>query len=132
MEYRKYPSRKLRHYLSIPFVLMTMIPLAILDIFGELYQHVCFPLWKIPIFRRKDYIRIDRYKLRYLNLGEKMGCFYCSYANGLMNYAMAIAGRTEIYWCSIRHKKYEGFVEPLHHKIFLKYGDEKAFRKKYG
>jgi len=110
---------------------MTMIPLAILDIFGELYHHTCFPLWKIPLFKRKEYIRMDRHKLKYLSLFEKIGCTYCSYANGLLNYAVAIAGRTEIYWCAIRHKKHEGFVEPLNHKDFLKYGDEKAFRKKY-
>lgn len=74
---------------------------------------------------------MDRHKLKYLSLFEKIGCTYCSYANGLLNYAVAIAGRTEIYWCAIRHKKHEGFVEPLNHKDFLKYGDEKAFRKKY-
>ena len=42
-----------------------------------------------------------------------------------------ITAETEKYWCGIMHKKYKGFVQPAHHKDFLKYGDEKAFKEKY-
>jgi len=39
-----------------------------------------------------------------------------------------IAARTEKYWCGIKHQPARGFHEPKHHKDFLKYGDEKAFK----
>ena len=60
-----------------------------------------------------------------------MWCAYCGYANGLMAYAVVIAGKTEKYWCGIKHKKYQNFHEPAHHKDFTEYGDEESYRKKY-
>ena len=73
-------------------------------------------------------IRIDRQKLKYLNIMEKLNCMYCGYANGLLNYARVISGETERYWCGIKHKSGDGFNEPEHHKDFLEYGDEEGFR----
>jgi hypothetical protein len=49
-----------------------------------------------------------------------------------MAYGVKIAGDTEKYWCGIKHQKTKGYIEPVHHKDFLKYGDETAYRKKYG
>ena len=121
----------LRHIISAPFTYALIFPLIILDLFTEVYHQVCFRLYGIKLISRRDYIRMDRHKLKYLNLIEKINCAYCSYANGLMGYASAIAAETEKYWCGIKHRKYRGFKEPAHHKDFLKYGDEKSFRKKY-
>jgi hypothetical protein len=53
---------------------------------------------------------------------------YCGYANGLLHYASAIAGETEKYFCGIKHQSDPNFIEPPHHKNFVKYGDEEAFR----
>jgi len=132
MEYKKRPERSLNHLLSAPFVYIMILPLILLDIFVELYKHTCFRLYGIKLIKRKDYIRIDRHKLGYLNILEKINCAYCGYANGLLNYSTAIAAETEKYWCGIMHKKYNGFKEPKHHKNFLKYNDKKTFRKKFG
>ena len=132
MEYKKHPERFFNHLLSAPFVYIMILPLVALDIFIEIYKHICFRLYGIELIKRKSYIRIDRHKLGYLNLLEKLNCAYCGYANGLLNYAVAIAGATEKYWCGIKHKKYNGFKEPKHHKNFLEYSDKKAFRKKFG
>jgi len=49
---------------------------------------------------------------------DKFNCVYCGYVNGWINYIQEIAARTEKYWCAIKHEKYEGFVEPKHHKDF--------------
>lgn len=45
---------------------------------------------------------IDRHKLAYLRI-EKLNCAYCGYANGVFAYVREIAGRTEAYWCPIKH-----------------------------
>ncbi|MBI4451894.1 hypothetical protein HY637_00560 [Candidatus Woesearchaeota archaeon] len=131
MEYKKHPERLFRHLISMPFIYMMLFPLAILHIFLGVYHQICFRLYGIRLVKRKNYVRIDRHKLKYLKFLEKLNCAYCGYANGLLNYAAAIAGETEKYWCGIKHRKYKGFNEPMHHKDFLKYGDEKSFRKKY-
>lgn len=131
MEYKKYNNRRLRHWLSFPFIWMMIFPLIILDFFMEIYHRICFPLYGIKVIKRKNYIRIDRYKLSYLKWYDKINCAYCGYANGLLNYATKIAGETEKYWCGIRHSPSKTFIEPEHHKKFLKYGDEKAYKKRY-
>jgi len=130
MEYRKY-SRKLRHLVSAPFVWMLFIPFIILDLFLEVYHHICFPLYGLQLVKRRSYIKIDRHKLKYLSLFEKVNCIYCGYGIGLLHYASVIGEKTEKYWCGIQHKKKKGFVGPGHHKNFSKYGDEKSFKKKY-
>ncbi len=130
MEYKKH-SKRLRHFISIPLTWAPLIPLVILDLFIEIYHRICFPLCGIPLVKRSNYIRIDRYKLPYLNWFEKINCVYCGYANGLLHYTTVIAGETEKYWCGIMHDKYKNFVPPKHHKDFLKYGDEKSFKNKY-
>jgi hypothetical protein len=38
-----------------------------------------------------------------LNLIETLNCHYCAYGNGLLAYAREVAGRTEQYWCPVRH-----------------------------
>ena len=52
---------------------------------------------------------------------------YCSYANGLLAYAVEIAARSEAYWCPIKHANrlrsyhqwYSGFSD---------YGDAENYR----
>lgn len=123
--------KALREWASLPFVWMMIIPSVILDIFLEVYHHITFPLYGIKLVKRKNYIKIDRHKLKYLNWHQKLGCVYCGYVNGLVHYATAITAKTEAYWCAIMHKKIKGFVAPEHHKAFAKYGSEEDFRKKY-
>ena len=121
----------LRHLLSAPAIYWQIFPFIALDISIELYHQTCFRLYDIPLVNRSEYIRIDRYKLQYLNWQDKINCAYCGYCNGLLNYATEIAARTEKYWCGIRHQKYGNFQEPKHHKDFIDYGDEQALIKEY-
>lgn len=131
MEYKKYPKRKFRHLVSAPFIYVMIVPLVILDCFLEVYHRVCFPLYGLPYAKRANYIKIDRHRLKYLSWGDKLNCAYCGYANGLVAYSVKIAGATERYWCGIRHQQKEGFKEPLHHRDFPEYGDERGFKEKY-
>lgn len=62
-----------------------------------------------------------------LNAIEKLGCIYCSYANGLLAYIAEIAARTEQHFCPIKHAQH--VVRP--HSLythFLPYGDARAYR----
>ena len=88
---------------TAPVIYVGFFPFAFLDLFLAVYQAVCFPVYGIPKVKRADYIVFDRGRLRYLNLLERLNCAYCSYANGLLAYAVEVAGRTEQHWCPIKH-----------------------------
>jgi hypothetical protein len=111
--------------------IVNALPFVLLDIFITLYQWICFPIYGIDRVRRSDYFIFDRAHLAYLNLVEKVNCAYCSYGNGLMAYASEIAGRTEQYWCPIKHARKAISVHE-HYSSFAEFGDAETFRKKYG
>jgi hypothetical protein len=120
---------RLKHILTTPLIWICIFPVALMDITISLYQAVCFPIYGIPKVKRQDYIVFDRQYLNYLNLIEKINCAYCSYVNGLFGYLQEIAGRTEQFWCPIKHAKR---IKNLHSRYqkFIEYGDAKTYRDK--
>jgi len=114
--------------LTIPFIYAIAVPLLLLDASVSLYQAVCFPIYGIPKVKRQDYLVFDRASLAYLNLIEKAHCAYCSYANGLLGYAREIAGRTEQYWCPIKHAKRSKAAHGRYSR-FVDYGDGEGYQK---
>jgi len=110
-----------------PFVYFLIFPLLLLDLSVWLYQLVCFSVWGIGRVRRADYIRLDRRHLAYLNAIEKLNCVYCGYANGLIAYVQEVAGRTEQYWCPIKHALRARSAH-RRYRNFLEYGDADGFR----
>lgn len=132
MENLRHPDRRLRHAISFPFIWGMAVPIFITDVLFEVYHHVCFPLYGIPLVKRSEYIRvIDRAKLPYLTWQERIGCAYCGYVNGWFHYASTIAARTESYWCGIAHLEDRGYKATEYEKQFVKYGDEACLRKRY-
>ena len=114
--------------LTIPFIWSMMIPALLADISVSIYQYICFPIYKIPKVKRKDYVIMDRYNLFYLDKVEKINCWYCEYFNGVVAYVREVGARTEQFWCPIKHSK------PLKNKHsrydnFFDYGDYKKYRK---
>jgi hypothetical protein len=113
-----------------PLVYALIVPLVLLDLSVSLFQAVCFPVYGIQKVKRADYLAIDRQHLAYLNAIEKLNCVYCSYANGLLAYTRAIAGRAEEHWCPIKHaRRLKGTQDEYWN--FADYGDAEAFRRKY-
>ena len=131
MLYLKHPNRVII-LLFIPLLWTLIIPLVITDIWIEIYHRILFPLYKLPYVKRGDYIQImDRAKLPYLNIIQKIYCMYCGYANGVVRYRVQIAWETEHYRCGIQHQEKKTFVTEEHQKDFAKYGDKDDFQKKY-
>lgn len=110
---------RIRNLIAAPFIYSVVFPIALLDIFVSLYQAICFRLWNIRRVKRAMFVVIDRHRLPYLNLIQKLNCVYCGYANGVLAYSGEIASRTEQYWCPIKHslrikhphKRYYDFLE---------------------
>ncbi|HEY1492941.1 MAG TPA: hypothetical protein VGF49_00300 [Candidatus Solibacter sp.] len=114
--------------LTSPLIYACVVPFLMVDLSVAIYQMVCFPIYGIPKVRRKDYIVYDRGHLAYLNTIEKIGCIYCSYANGLLAYISEIAARTEQHFCPIKHALRMAHKHSRYAK-FLPYGDARAYRE---
>ncbi|MCX6722196.1 MAG: hypothetical protein NTY04_03325 [Candidatus Staskawiczbacteria bacterium] len=136
MDYKKDNLiRSFLRFITGPFIWFPLPFLIMLDLICELYQFICFPIYKIKWLKRSEYILIlDRNKLKYLNPMEKIGCMYCGYTNGALRYMKEVAGLTEKYWCGIMHENKPGFKtrEDQVRQNFSKFGDEKDFHNKYG
>jgi hypothetical protein len=113
--------------LTAPLIYGLIIPFALLDLMVTLYQRICFPIYRIETVRRADFIRIDRHHLQYLNALQKLNCVYCGYGNGLIAYVQEIAGRTEAYWCPIKHAARVGTAH-AYYAQFVDYGDAEGFQ----
>jgi hypothetical protein len=127
---REYISRSsLLNIISVPFIWSCIIPAVFLDISVSIYQFVCFKIYNIPKVKRSKYIIIDRRYLQYLNVIEKINCFYCEYFNGLIAYIQEIAARTEQYWCPIKHARRVAVMHSRYYK-FLEYGECQDYQNK--
>ena len=116
---------------TAPVIYSLIIPIALLDAWASLYQAVCFRAYGIARVRRDAYITLDRRHLKYLNWIEALNCLYCSYANGVFGYLREIGGRTEQYWCPIKHALR---ISDPHRRYyeFLEYGDAEGYRARLG
>jgi hypothetical protein len=115
--------------LTSPIIYSCLLPLLLSDLALTIYQAVCLPIYGIPKVRRTEYLVMDRSKLKYLNLLERLNCFYCSYANGLLAYEQEIVGRTEQHWCPIKHAK---AIKDPHSRYgrFLNFGAAQDYRRR--
>ncbi|MBV2184994.1 MAG: hypothetical protein KUL88_10685 [Rhizobium sp.] len=117
----------LAYLLTAPLIYGLIIPLVLLDLSVTIYQQVCFRVYGIERVKRSGHVVVDRHHLAYLNGLEKLNCIYCGYANGVIAYAREIAGRTERFWCPIKHASRAADPHPYFEK-FLEYGDAEAYR----
>jgi hypothetical protein len=115
-----------RHMITAPIIYALIVPFILLDLCVTLYQTLCFPIYGIPRVRRRDYLTIDRYRLEYLNWIQKLNCTYCGYINGLIAYIAEVAGRTEAFWCPIKHAA-RAAASHRHYNEFMDYGDGASF-----
>jgi len=119
----------LLHLLTSPLIYGMIIPAILLDVILFFYQQIIFRIYKFESLKRSDYIIFDRQYLGYLNSIEKFNCMYCSYFNGLMHYASAIASRTELYFCPIKHAKKVAYKHEYYDELF-EYGVGNDYQEK--
>jgi hypothetical protein len=115
--------------LTTPIIWFCVFPVVFLDLVITIYQMICFPVYGIPKVRRSDFILLDRHRLAYLNLIEKMNCLYCAYANGVFAFVTEVAARTEQYWCPIKHALRMKGVHSRYQNFF-DYGDAEGYRRR--
>lgn len=86
-----------------PIIYSMFVPLLFLDICVSFYQATCFPVYNIAQVSRRDFIIFDRQELKYLDWVSKFHCTYCAYGVGVVAFVSAVIGRTEAYFCPIKH-----------------------------
>ena len=120
---------KFFNVVTAPVIWIVLLPVVLLHVTACIFQWVCFPVYGIPKVRRRDYIVMDRRVLSYLNPLERLNCGYCEYTNGVLAYVQEIAGRTEQYWCPIKHAI---GLKTRHSRYsnFLDFGDAEQYRQK--
>lgn len=109
-----------------PIIYSMIVPMLILDLCVSFYQATCFPIYGISKVRRGDYIVFDRQQLGYLNFIEKFHCTYCAYGNGLIAFVSEVIGRTEEYFCPIKHAR-KMLGAHSRYARFLAYGDAEDY-----
>jgi hypothetical protein len=115
--------------MTAPIIYSLIVPIALIDLWITVYQAVCFPIYGISRVRRSAYVVIDRHHLAYLNGIEKLNCVFCGYANGVFAYIHEIAGRTEKYWCPIRHAR-RVRAPHSHYREFVDFGDAGGYQQR--
>ena len=112
-----------------PIIYSMIIPLLVTDLFITFFQLTCFPIYGIKKVRRADYIIFDRHNLQYLNFIEKFHCTYCAYGTGMIAYISEIVGRTEQYFCPIKHAR-KVLGTHARYALFLDFGAAENYRAK--
>ncbi len=113
--------------LTAPVIYSIVIPLLIIDVWASAYQAICFRAYRIPRVQRSLYMVFDRQRLAYLNPIQSLNCAFCSYANGVIAYVREIGGRTEQYWCPIKHAFRVSSPHQRYYQ-FLEYGDAEGYQ----
>jgi len=116
--------------LIAPVIYAMVIPLLIMDLTIWIYQRITFPVYRIPIVPRKEYLVIDRHHLSYLNTVEKINCVYCGYGNAVAAYTKETIARTELFWCPIKHASKIASPHSRYDKFF-DYGDAEKYRDEF-
>lgn len=115
---------------TIPFIYMMVIPIAFLDVMVQFYQWVCFSAYGLALVERKRFVNLSGRGRAVLSGVGRVHCLYCAYANGVLNYARAVAGETEKYWCPIKQHLKQGEKDLEHRKNFVEDGDAEALAKR--
>lgn len=112
--------------LTGPIIYSMVVPLLFLDLSISLYQSICFPVYKVAKVSRRDFIIFDRQELKYLDWISKFHCTYCAYGVGVVAFAGAVIGKTEAYFCPIKHKAHHRPSTPALPQ-YLEYAEPPGF-----
>jgi len=118
-------------FVTAPVIYSMIVPVVLLDAWASAYQAICFRAYRIPRVKRSAYVLLDRRHLAYLNWIEALNCLFCGYANGVFAYVREIGGRTEQFWCPIKHALKISDPHQRYYQ-FLEYGDADGYRERLG
>lgn len=84
-------------------IYLPFIPIVLMHVLCLFYQAIAFTIYDIPKVHLRDFLILDRGKLKKLNWVQRLNCVYCAYANGVLAWLKATGNQTEAYACAIKH-----------------------------
>jgi len=113
--YNKIPARKQRFGFLAPvlgyiLIISFSIFLFPLYIYLIVFNITYFWIRKQKSVCRQDYFEYDRHHVEHLSISDKIWCEYCEWANGTLQWALAITNEIERRYCPIRNRKHESLT----------------------
>ena len=103
MRGHKYRLGFFGHYLGVSLILLFVIILFPLFLFLLVFNKFFFWFYNQPAIDHRPFFRFDRHKIKHLGLIDKFGCEYCEWANGTLQWGLAIANKIEARFCPIKN-----------------------------
>ncbi len=100
---RKHNLGGLGVHLGILILFSFSIVLVPLFLFFLTISPIYFWLYKEEWVNPKDYFHFDRHNLKEMNFFDALSCEYCEFANGTLEWVLAIANKIEKEWCPIKN-----------------------------
>lgn len=91
-------------YIGMALILIFALALLPLFIFLVFFNRVYFWIRKQDRIDSKLYFHFDRHKLPHLRFADKAWCEYCEWANGSLQWALAITNEIERRYCPIKNQ----------------------------
>jgi hypothetical protein len=105
-----------RIHLAAILLYLAFPAIVILDITMSLGNLIIFRIAGIPRLKRSNYIKPwSRLKIPNSNIWFKLGCVYCSYANGVAYFFRDVAMSVEFLMCPWKQKDR---TKITHHRVF--------------
>lgn len=91
-------------YLGMLLILLFSIALLPLFLFLGFFNVVYFWIRRQKRIDPKPYFNFDRHKIANLRFADKVWCEYCEWANGSLQWALAITNEIERRYCPIQNQ----------------------------
>lgn len=103
-EGHKQPLGPLTPLLGYPVMVSFALFLLPLYLYTFFFNWAYFSLRGQKPVNPKNYFKYDRHKVAHLDFMDKMWCEYCEWANGTLQWTLAITNEIEKRYCPIKNK----------------------------
>ena len=102
LPYRR-PWGMLAHVFGIAILLSFTLVIGPMFALMWVCSQVYFRLYRQKPVSAGPYFNFDRHRIRHLSFWDRVGCEYCEFANGTLQWGLAVANEVERKWCPIRN-----------------------------
>ncbi len=98
-----HPLGKFGHYMGIVILLSFVVVIVPMFLSAWFLSPLYFWFYRETPIPPNGFFHFDRHKAKYLSFWDKVGCEYCEFSNGTLQWMMAISNEIERRWCPIKN-----------------------------
>lgn len=98
-----HPLGLVGHYIGILCLLSFIVVILPLFVLTWISSKIYFWFYRQKWISPKPYFNFDRHKIKYFSFFDMLGCEYCEFANGTLQWSLAITNEVERRWCPIKN-----------------------------